>query len=481
MNIIYVEINDDDVSFLYFILIFRMFAVSLCARTCIMYAEIDTENMKKINKRILLLIFTTLMVLMIAVISYGVVMYYSSDVKIQEGSTIIMVPVYGQSLALGEETQPVTDFDSLSTQYHHKVLSVNLDEQFGYFSSSIFKQNIKKLIRTKKHRLESSVYGVGEYTAARWLRIGDRDSLISVFPEGQGNTPIDYLNTNSAPYQKLLDEVKHAYEIAKDRHCQLVIPAFCWLQGENDITHHTGQGYKQKLQHFRTQFDRDVKRITRQQQTVKCILYQSCCLSLSLDKFNVRNYDCHQMQVPQMQMELVRDDENFCASGPVYPYTVVREYVHIDGISQKRMGYLEGLSLEKILRKRKSKGVTPSQFVVKGNTVEVSFNAENMPLSFDTLQVQKAFHYGFSVITPSCTDILRSVRLEGGNKVILTCSASPKGSKVRYGCNGDYWKSGSQHGPRGNLRDSQGNQYKCMIQGRQYRMDNWCYLFERKI
>lgn len=33
--------------------------------------------------------------------------------KLPEGSIVYIVPVYGQSLALGEEAQPVTDFYSL--------------------------------------------------------------------------------------------------------------------------------------------------------------------------------------------------------------------------------------------------------------------------------------------------------------------------------------------------------------------------------
>jgi hypothetical protein len=437
--------------------------------------------MNKQKRRISFLLFTTLMVLIIAVISYIAVVYNSSASKLKERSTIIMVPVYGQSLALGEEAQLVTNFDSLRILYINKVLSVNMDEKFGYFSNSIFKQNIKKMLNYKKRIFETSAYGIGEYTAGRWLKMDNQDSLISVFPEGQGATGIDYLNTNSAPYSKLLEEIKDACHLATSRHCTLVIPAFCWLQGENDIVHNTGKGYKQKLLHFRAQFERDVKQLTHQTQPVKCILYQSCCLSLSDNKFNALNYVCPQMEIPQVQMELVRDDDNFCASGPTYPYTVIRECVHPDGVSQKRMGYLEGISLEKVLRRAKSRGVTPSQLTVSGNTIEITFNVENPPLSFDTVQVKYVSNDGFSVISKANKDILKSVRVIGGNKVLLICSSSPKGCNVRYGVNGDYWKSGNQHGPRGNLRDSQGDKYRCTIQGKTYRIDNWGYMFVKSL
>lgn len=420
-------------------------------------------------------------VFIIAIISFTVLSYYSTNVKIRKSSTIIMIPIYGQSLALGEEAQLVTNIDSLNILYKNKVLSANLDNKLGFFSNTMFKQNMKRILNIKNRFFEISGYGLAEFTANRWIHNNSPDSLVSIFCEGQGNTSINSLGSNSNPYKKLMIEIKNAYDLAIKRGCKLVVPAFCWLQGENDITHNTGNGYKQKLQQFRNQLDKDVKQITHQKENVKCILYQSCCLSLSEDKFNKQNYICPQMDVPQAQMELVRDDENFSASGPTYPYSVVREYVHLDGVSQKRMGYLEGISLEKILRRTKNKGVTPSQLSVSGNSIEITFNVENPPLCFDTVQVNHVSNDGFSVINKTNINILRSVLLLSSNKVLLICFSSPKGCQVRYGVNGEYWKSGNRHGPRGNLRDSQGDKYKCTILDQTYRIDNWGYMFVKNL
>ncbi len=390
---------------------------------------------------------------------------------------IILVPVYGQSLALGEEAVLITNFDTLRNKYNHHILTETLDEKFGYFSTTLLKQKIKRLVNYSKNKQETSCYGLGEYTADRWLRIGAEDSALCTFPAGQGNTSIDFLDTKSKPYKKMIDEIKTTYETATDNGCTLYVPAFCWLQGENDITHNTGKDYKQKLLRFRRQCEKDIQSITHQKQGVKCILYQSTCLSLSEDKFNNNVYCCHQIQVPQAQMELVRDDKNFSASGPTYPYSIVREYVHLDGVSQKRIGYLEGLSLEKILCKGKNIGVTPHKTEIEGNTLEITFNIQYPPLVLDTIQVAKVENYGFSVITPSNKNILQKVALRD-NKIYLYCSSSPKGCKIRYGVNGDYWKSGRLHGPRGNLRDSQGEKHKCYILNKEYRLDNWCYIYE---
>ena len=80
----------------------------------------------------------------------------------------------------------------------------------------------------------------------------------------------------------------------------------------------------------------------------------------------------------------------------------------------------------------------------------------------DTIQVRKAENYGFSIINKENKDILSSIAIDTST-VRITCIEPPIGCKVRYAVNGDYMKSGNQHGPRGNLRDSLGN---------------WCYQFD---
>lgn len=94
--------------------------------------------------------------------------------------------------------------------------------------------------------------------------------------------------------------------------------------------------------------------------------------------------------------------------------------------------------------------------------VTVNFNHTGNSLLFDTVQVSKAEHYGFSVINSANKDIISSVQISDF-AITINCSQTAVDSKIRYGVNGDYMKSGRFHGPRGNLRDDFGN---------------WCYQFE---
>lgn len=395
----------------------------------------------------------------------------------KEKRTVMAIPVYGQSLALGEEAVRITDFDSLSKRTRHRVLTENLDENFGYLSSTHFKQWLKKVLNDRSRAFELSIYGMSEVVTAYLDKKGYGDSLlICTFPGGQGATGIVDLGKGSPAYIKFLDEIKGAYEEAKSNGWDFVMPAFCWMQGENDIVWGTSSNYKKDFKQFQTDFNNDVKAITKQTQDVVCIAYQTNCLTLS-EKFNENAFNPAETAIPQGQLELIRDDALFMASGPTYPYTFVDERVHIDGVSQKRLGYLTGLSVIRLLESQQSKGLIPQKIKTSGDTVVVKFNVPGPPLILDTIAVLKAGNYGFSVIDPSNVNLLQKVIL-AGDQVKLCCSKSPVGSKVRYAVNGTKGKNGHEFGPRGNLRDSQGNRLTVNVLKKVYPLHNWCYQFD---
>ena len=398
---------------------------------------------------------------------------FTSD-KVPAGSTIYIVPVYGQSLALGEEAQPVTDFKRYGELTNHHVKTQYMDEKFGYFSNTLLKQRLKRIMQSKNRQFETSIYGLGQCFVDSDM--GDNVYLCT-YSAGQGETGIEHLGKGSFAYNKMIDELKMAYNKAVSMNCKVEVPAICWMQGENDLVWETGKDYAGLLKHFRENFEKDVMSITHQQYPVKCILYQTNCLSLSRDSFDMNAYYCKQMRVPEAQRQLIVTDKHFLASGPVYPYDVVREYVHIDGLGQYEVGYLEGLTLCRLLKGQSFKGLQPKDIQRNGDSLIVSFDIPSKPLVFDTITVSKVSNYGFSVIDSTSHNILQEVLLRD-DKVYLICNKLPANNiVVRYGCNGDYWKSGRKSGPRGNLRDSQGDG----MNGKDFRTDNWCYFFEKSL
>ena len=400
--------------------------------------------------------------------------------KPSKKKTVWAIPVYGQSLALGEQAIRITNFDSLVEKCNHLVVTENLDEDFGYFSDTEFRQRMKKLFHDRHRAFELSIYGMSEAVTSYLTKKGYGDSVIlCTFPGGRGATSIVDMSKGSPAYNKFLDEIAEAYKNAQSKGWDFVIPAFCWMQGEDDIMWEKSKDYKKDLKKFLSDLNTDVKAITKQARDMVCICYQTNCLSLPKE-FNENQFDFKETYVPQGQLELIRDDSLFMASGPTYPYSFVGERVHIDGISQKRIGYLEGLSAIRLFEAKPSKGLIPTNFKIIGDTVVVGFNVPTPPLVLDTLAVLKAGNYGFSVIDSQNVNILQQVIL-ANNTVKLCCIKSPVGSKVRYAVNGQKNKSGFKYGPRGNLRDSQGETEKATILNEVYPLHNWCYQFDELI
>ncbi|WP_316820120.1 sialate O-acetylesterase [Pedobacter gandavensis] len=403
--------------------------------------------------------------------------FIACQTKSSKKKRVLAIPVYGQSLALGEEAIRITDFDTLTSETNHMVVTENLDENFGYHSDTHLKQWLKKMMNARERSFELSVYGMAELTSKYLLKKGMGDSvLIATFPGGKGATGINEMSKGSKAYKKFLEEIKGAYKKASNIGWDFVMPAFCWMQGEDDIVWGKSSNYKKDLKRFQADLNKDIKAITKQREDVVCILYQTNCLTLA-DDFNATSYNCKETAIPQAQLDLISEDKMFTASGPTYPYSFVNERVHIDGISQKRIGYMAGLSLIRLLESKPSNGLIPKKFTVSGDTILIKFDVPTPPLVLDTTNVKYADHFGFSVIDPSNNNILEKVLLKN-DVVKLCCKKSPLGAKARYAVNGTKNKSGFKHGPRGNLRDSQGKKISLPINKMIYPLHNWCYQFD---
>lgn len=405
-------------------------------------------------KRVRKLIF---IICSIAICIWGYSRFYNKQV-LEGHKVVVCIPVYGQSLALGEEAIRITDFEKLKNDYDGRIITENLDYEFGYFESNPWKKFFKKLFHYRKRSFELSVYGMAE-SLAREL---GKDTVICVFPGGQGTTLIKELSKGTKPYDYFLSDIKTAYQKSQEKGWEFYVPAICWMQGESDISEYPDTNYKTLLKQFSTHLNQDIKGITHQDVPVCLISYQTNAITRG-KVFDANSYDCKEIEVPQALMELIRDDSLFWPSGPIYPYSFAREAVHLDGTSQKQLGKLAAKSALKIIRQHKPiYGLMPLSATIEDNDIIIHFDIPCPPLVLDTINVSKVDNYGFNVITLDGKDIISSVIFED-SIVRISCFQSPIGSKLRYAINGEIMKSGNQHGPRGNIRDSG---------------FFWCYQFE---
>lgn len=393
-----------------------------------------------------------------------------------EHKTVICIPVYGQSLALGIDADRITNLDSLANYADGRIVTENLDHQFGYYNLNEMKLFIQKLLHYQKYSNELS-----SYSMAQWLADHTgKDTLICIFPGGADGTIISELGKGSLPYQKLIKDIKTAYQSAKDKGWTFEMPALCWMQGETDVKIHPETNYQDLLLQLYHDINHDVKQITGQINNVEFICYQTNALTRA-KQFNPMAYHCAETEVPQVQLELVRDNPVFHASGPTYPYDCVNNIIHIDGKGQMRIGILAALSAYDIIMHHKvQRGLLPLNAEFNDKEVIMYFNVPYPPLCIDTIQVTKTDNFGFSVITPDNRNIAKAVTLID-NQIHILCSEIPNKCRIRYAVNGDYMKSGRLYGPRGNLRDSRGDSLTINIKGKEYPIHNWCYQFDMPI
>lgn len=393
--------------------------------------------------------------------------------EVYEHKTVVCIPVYGQSLALGEEAERITDFDSLATYADGRIVTENMDHQFGYFEDDRVKKFAKKLVGYQKRSFELSIYNMAKVIADAT----GSDTLICIFPGGQGATTIANLSKGTKPYQKFIDDIKTAYEDANENGWKFIVPAICWMQGESDIEDYPNTNYRLMLTQIWKDMNDDIHQITHQQDSIAFICYQANSLTRAF-MFKATNHKCRETEVPQTFVNLLRDNSHFWASGPTYPYACINERVHIDAIGQQNIGVLAAKSALSILRgKERYRGLIPLSLTAQDTIVTIYFNVPCPPLAIDTIHVAKAGHYGFSVINQQDQDIAKSIVVRG-DSVMIHCSESANDCRIRYAVNGDYLKSGNLHGARGNLRDSQGDSLITIIQGKNFPVHNWCYQFD---
>lgn len=413
-------------------------------------------------------------ILMICFAIYTVAVIIHDRPTLEGHKTVICIPVYGQSYALGEEAKRITNYDSLRIVYDGRIVTEKMNYVFGYFDhSSRLKQFVKRLLHYDRKAFELSVYGMAESLITE---LGN-DTIICIFPGGHGLTDIKGLMKPVSPYKKFIEEIAHAYQTAQELNWDFQVPAICWMQGESDIADYPDTDYKALFHQMYNNLNTDIKQITHQSNDIRLICYQSSALTKG-DRFKNNNYEGTEGRTPEIQMELVRDDSMIWAMGPTYPYDFLREALHIDAVGQKRIGNLAAKSALGIIRNDSCFiGLVPKQTIVEGNTLSIIFNVPAPPLCFDTIQVMKADHYGFNIIKRDNSDIISDIVLRG-DTVVITCQESPIGCRIRYGVNGEFHKGGRLHGSRGNLRDSQGINRKMTINGNTYPQDNWCYIFD---
>ena len=91
--------------------------------------------------------------------------------------------------------------------------------------------------------------------------------------------------------------------------------------------------------------------------------------------------------------------------------------------------------------------------------------------------VKNPGHFGFTVRNAAGNKIIiKKIEIIQGNAVKIVCANTP--SSVSYAINGISKKAGRQEGPRGCLRDSQGDSIIFDPEGTNWKLHNWAPIFK---
>lgn len=389
--------------------------------------------------------------------------------KIEENNTfkiydsdVLICPIYGQSLAVGGEAYP-----HITKEIKYKGLQVD--------------ENLDDVPINTNSKVELAYYGLQEGLISSFCNTHNLNykqlvTKICSFCYGLGATSILKFIKGEELYASFLAKIKLAYDNAKEKGNNTVkVPAVVYIQGEADLVPHTQQ-YKELLAQLQVDLNTDIKAITNQVEDIPIVLYQTN--QLNIGKTN-DEFDAFRTKVPTSQMQLIRDNDMFIAATPFYWMDFYNENIHITGYWQKVAGYFYGNAILNYIDGRFSNGVVPSGISVSENDIVIKYNTPSLPLVVDTETVTKVGdNFGYNVIKSDKTDILVSVEVYR-EQVVLHCSESPIGCRVRYGINGSINKAGWKEGPRGNIRDS--SIIPIDVDGQNFIAHNWAYMFDELI
>ena len=387
------------------------------------------------------------------------------------------LPSYGQSLSVGWTAQPIV------------TTAQNNEGQL------MFKGGVRAYEtgndRSELVPLEEGVNGPRGETPVGGAACRFAQLLKAQFPKaklqficsanGVGGISISGLVKGSGPYTRILDDLKAGRELAKKEKKTFSMPAFIWTQGETDHQNKQEKDwYKERMKQVIKDINADAKAITGQSNDVLCFGYQ---VGSHLNYFKQNPTDYPKIALAELELALEKDS-SYIMTTPMYHFDY-SDGVHLTAPMSRLYGEYVGYVMKRVLVDGVSwKPVHPVRHKVKKAggewIVDVQFYAPVLPMVLDTQTVSDPGNYGFSLVTEEGDALpIKSVKLLGKNIVRLVTTINPGKSNLRYGMTiNEHRPSGPKTGPRGCLRDSQGDQVKAKILNKVYRMDNWSPFFD---
>ncbi|AUG85465.1 hypothetical protein SHab15497_00021 [Acinetobacter phage SH-Ab 15497] len=363
---------------------------------------------------------------------------------------------YGQSLSVGAQGIPVI---TTSQPYSNETFGFVMN---GITYSSPRMDVAATLVRplfevqyspssdgyNNNSRGETHCSGMANYSSYHMAVNYGRDPsshVIFASTAGHGGYRIDQLKKGSAWYSVLMNHVTKGKELNVG--FTYAVQAIPWQQGENNAFSSGVQTpyaeYKPELIQLQSDAENDIKAITGQTGIIPFITYQM--------SYAARTWP----DIAKVQLDLVRENDRFMLSTPMYHLPYANDNIHLNAIGYKWLGaYIARAYNQYMFEGRKSDFINPKHAYIDGNRLRVKFDVPAMPLVLDEDTLAKTVDYGFVVKDGSNKMTIVSIMADG-DEVIIDLNTTPTGAvTVRYAMDNLAAGVSITGGASGNLRDS---------------------------
>lgn len=389
-----------------------------------------------------------------------------------------LLPIYGQSLSLGAYSTP----NITTTQVYDSVMfqgglsTTHPDNALSYYAA------LAPAVAATP--ADSSVYGEVPVLGAAdmikqrvasiaGLAYTDQDFRLLLCAPGEGGLAIEDLDNPSTYYSQLTTAVTGGYNRAQAINETFGCRAMLLVHGEQDNADGTSVATaKTEIETLRTDLQTHIQTTTGQSDTLQIISNQT------------QRYFVTSGRGPfwqQAVLELQEDDPNFHVACPMYQFQYA-DAVHLQAESSRWLGAYMGLCYTRVvLYGEEWSPVRPISSVRQGSVAEVKFHVPVRPLVIDTTGVPSVADSGFKLFAADGTTAItiNSVEVTNPDTVrIVADSTIPANAVLKYAIdNGDGGtNSCGPTGPRGNLRDSQGDYVVFDPDGTANPLHNWCLM-----
>lgn len=294
---------------------------------------------------------------------------------------------------------------------------------------------------------------------------------------GRRGFPINLLHKDSVYWIAMMEQVQAAKALTEAEDLNYRVAAMTWTQGETDYSDDTPrETYTQLFSQMANDFESDVVAITEQSEPPILVTYQVAAH---------RRYEKDDFIIALSQKDVADQEEQVYLATPLYHLEYGDDNLHLTAEGSLMLGKYYGLVIKKVLFDGiEWKPLQPETVTWTENTITINLHVPEGELTIDTDIVSEAPNFGFDIWNIDNTqvlDVISSVTVDGAQISIQLTQNVPFGSRLTYarGRPEDPFVANRTEGPRGNIRDSQGDSHQYLGQdGITQRLDNYLVMFE---